>query len=534
MRQIVMSLISGILLSSLLSYMLLIQPSSLVIEGIRTEALRQGTKDFPLPLAGHWNTGQEKDGFSPSYQLSMIERGHYLLPWFLMPDTTANPDDQRWIEYYETAIKRAGQLNLPISFVGTQWEFLLTTDEFFNLPPDNNPNVVAADGQVSRSVSPFGPVSHWEEVGMKWGSSRMIKKLQEWYPNPPLVLFVSNNEQVKLEWTNVEEDRRYLKLFGAGHDDNFKRKVVGDGWIERYRALQQGIRTGLSARAWKQNAVFIGYSAFGPSHFGRWDSWMEHSLYTTGRIDPSPLAWDGGTPPFYTFDWATITDYTVYSPQVEGMNWVFMQKEARKLNPRFWFEISTWDGFQPGPTDKRDFYKKQGQTFTPERYGGMVQFGMWLLRPKVVREFRGYRDTLVQAEPYFLPIVDAVDRVHKNPTLKDFWRRGELVANRSQSHPYQSLIPKEYQTADRWYLPDTQVDPARPWELGTALPVYTLALVKGTAPARSWLLYVYSPLGPRQSVQVSIPEYRAVTVNATLGGSFYLVEENNQQVQSIN
>src|SRR5262245_19962401 len=116
MRRILISLVPGIILSSLL----IAQAASTVVEGIRTEALRQSARDLALPLAAHWNMGQEKDGFTPSYQMSMIERGHYLLPWFLMPDMSVSPDDQRWIDYYETAIKRAAQLNLPISLVGTQ------------------------------------------------------------------------------------------------------------------------------------------------------------------------------------------------------------------------------------------------------------------------------------------------------------------------------------------------------------------------------------------------------------------------------
>jgi hypothetical protein len=31
------------------------------------------------------------------------------------------------------------------------------------------------------------------------------------------------------------------------------------------------------------------------------------------------------------------------------MNWVCMLEETYQLNPRFWFEISTWDGIpRPG------------------------------------------------------------------------------------------------------------------------------------------------------------------------------------------
>src|SRR5262245_38764317 len=213
--------------------------STTVVE-IREEALRANDSSVgrPLPLAGHWNLGQEKNGFSPSYQMKMIEQGHYLLPWFLMPDVNANPQDPRWISYYEAPIKRAAELKLPVALVSTQWEAMLSVDDkYVNLPPDQNPNVVATDGKVRREVSPFGPVGVWREVGARWASSPMMKRLQEWYADPPLLLFVSNNEHMKLQWAKVEDDRRYVELFGRGRDDDFKRKVVGDGWIERYRAL---------------------------------------------------------------------------------------------------------------------------------------------------------------------------------------------------------------------------------------------------------------------------------------------------------
>jgi hypothetical protein len=522
-RTYIRLVLSLILFSALMIY----SPTPLK-ETVRTEASAQfaGMNDRSLPYVAHWNLGEVKGGFSPEYQMKLVDQGEYLLPWFLMPNEFADPEDPHWQEYYEAAIKRAAQLNLPISLISTQWEIILsTTDEYLNLPPDQNPNVVTADGQVRREVSPFGPVNVWKEAGMKWGSSRMMKKLQEWYPNPPMVLFVSNNEHVKLEWMKAEEDCRFARLFGRGRDDDFKRKVVGDGWIERYRALQQGIREGLASDEWREKAVFIGYDAFGPSHFARWAGWMEHSLYSSGRVAPWPYAWDGASTPFYVFNWSSITDYTVFSPQIEAMNWVFMLEETRRFNSKFWFEISTWDGHEQGDIDKHKAYERAGQEFTPDRYAGMVQFGMWLLRPRVVREFRGYRDTVAQSEAYFLPITDAVYRVHKNSTLNEFWRRGELVPNRMQSHPYQTLVPAEYQNVDRWFLLETSLDPPRPWELGTQLPVFALALVKGKAPQRQWLVYAHSPLGDRQGVQVSIPGYRSVTMNVTVAGTYYLVDE---------
>lgn len=514
------------------------QTPSPVITAIREEALRDAESKIgrPLPLAGHWNLGEAKDGFAPDYQLKMIEQGHHLLPWFLMPNVHAHPQDPRWLDYYETPLKRAVRLRLPISLISTQWEAMLSVDgKYVDLPPDQNPNVVTADGMIRREVSPFGPLGTWHEVGMKWASSPMMKRLQEWYSDPPLVLFISNHEHSKLQWNKVEQDRRFMKLFGAGGDDDFKRKITGDGWIARYRALQRGVRDGLVSQKWKDSARFIAYDAFGPSHFARWPGWIEHSLYSAGRIDPWPFAWDGASPSFYVFNWSSITDYTVFSPQVEAMSWVFMLDEVRRINPNFWFELSTWDGHDPGAAnDKRKFYERAGQSYSPERYGGMVKFGMWLLRPRVVREFRGYQETLSEAERYFLPIVEAIDSIHKNSTLREFWRRGRLVANRHHQHPYQTSVPKEYQSVERWFLLDTSLDPKRPWELGTPLPVYALTLVMGAGPKRQWLLYAHAPAGARQSVQVVIPEYRTVTINVSVSGSFYLVDEKSRRVQAVN
>lgn len=503
---------------------------------IRNNTDPKSVVDYPLPLAGHWNLGESENGFAPEYQMKMVEQGHQLLPWFLMPNIYARPDDPRWIRYYETAIKSSARLKLPISFVGTQWEGRLSLDdEFFKLPIEKNANVIKIDGTIKRELSPFGPPQTWYQVGKTWTSSLMIKRLQELYPNPPIILFVSNNESARLSWKNAEEDRRYIERFGKGRSDDFKRNAVANGWIECYRALLKGMREGLGNNAWRDKAIFIGYDAFGPPHFARWSGWMEYSLYSTGRIDPWPYVWDGASPSYYLFNWSSITDYTVFSPQVESMNWIFMLNEARKVNPNFWFEISTWDGHEAAlDNDKRKSFARAGQNYTPERYGGMIQFGMWLLRPRVVREFRAYQDTLSEAEPYFLPIIAAVDRVHNNPVLSEFWRTGQMVSNRRHQHPYQSIVPGEYQSLDRWFLLDTSIDPARPLELNTELPVFALTLVNGTFPKRRWLVYAHSPLKTRSKIKVTIPGYRSIDINVTVGGSFYLVDEKSNSVKPVN
>jgi hypothetical protein len=216
------------------------------------------------------------------------------------------------------------------------------------------------------------------------------------------------------------------------------------------------------------------------------------------------------------------------------MNWVFMLEEARRFNKNFQFEMSTWDGHEPNlDNDKRKYYTSLGQVYNPGRYEGLVQFGMWLLRPNTVREYRDETDTLTNAEPYFMSIVHSVDRVHTDPILRKFWRKGQLVANRKYPHPYQSDIPAEFQGKNRWFLLDTNLDPARPWTLDTEIPVFSLALVLGNSPEREWLIYAHSPLNEYWNTIVTLPEYGPVKISASPSGRFYHLLEKGTVINEI-
>jgi hypothetical protein len=507
-------------------------------EAVRVEACRANADPLgrPLPLASHWNTGVHPPGdtFDPAYQLGLIAGGHHLLPFFQMPQPSDSADRKPFKDYYEVALRKAAALRLPLCLIATQWESLLTYDKaYFALPPDKNPNVIGPDGKVRPEVDPLGPVGPWQEVGRRWTASPGMKRLQELYPDPPLVVFVSNNEHARLWWPKAEGSKRYLDRFGKGRSDDFKRKAFADGWAERYRALQSGMREGLTSANWKKKALFVGYDAFGPPHFARMRDWKQYSLYVPGRVDPSPLTWDGGSPSYYVHNWNQSTDYRVWSPQVEFMNLAFMLREAHKLNPKFWFEISTWDGNVDQPNDKRKFYARQGQAYDAGRYGGVVRFGMWLVRPRVVREFRGWTEKRSVQGPYFQAVVGAVDQVHGDPTLRRFWRQGRLVPNRKHPHPYQTDVPPEYAKEDRWFLLDTDLDPKRPWGLTTEVPVFALALALGEGAGREWLVYAHAPLGLRKNVEVTVPGLGPVKIDVPPAGAFYQVAAKTKRVTRV-
>lgn len=534
-----------------------------VAEAIRAEAVRPnfGPEGRPLPLASSWTVGAYQSdkcaGWRPENQMRLIEQGHYLLPWFHHPaikGEVPTDSDDFWLKYYKGPIQRAHELKLPLTFIASQWERGLSgkSGPYFGLPPEQNSNVVTTDGKVLPKVSPFGPVEPWRRIGAAHTDNPWMKQIQQWYPDPPLVIFLSNNEHGKLKWTEVEKSRRYMGKYGKGRDDDFKRKVIADGWIERYRALQDGMRQGLANDTWKKNAIFVGYAVTELAHFGRWSGWTHYSQHSKGRIDPGALTWDGGSPSYYTHDWNPSTDYKTWSPQIEFMNLVFVLEESYRLNPRYFFEFSTWDGYRAKlRRDKRhpsvrSVYRLAGQTYDPQRYGGFVQFGMWLMRPRAVRDFRDWiepwddqmgedgRVTHEGGGPYFMALARAVDRVHNNPVLRQWWRKGELVPNRAHGHPYQSAIPDEWQDVDRWFLLDCSANAQEvPWEYDWPVNVFSLALTQGEKPNRLWLIYAHSPRGDRKDVKVTIPDYRQITITSTVGGSFYVVDEANGAVRPV-
>ena len=155
----------------------------------------------PLPLAAHWCNGHHRFsvGYAPAAQIKLIEQGHHVLPAFHFHDTddmglgpSAGPPG--FAEYFEQPMKRAAELKLPLTLVSTQWEYLLSQEPYLSLPADKNPNVVTLAGKTLPQVCAFGPVELWREVGKKWTSGAGIGKLQQWYPDPPRVIFLSNNE----------------------------------------------------------------------------------------------------------------------------------------------------------------------------------------------------------------------------------------------------------------------------------------------------------------------------------------------------
>ena len=183
------------------------------------------------------------------------------------------------------------------------------------------------------------------------------------------------------------------------------KSVAARGYIDRYRALIDGFRSALTP-AWRDKAVFIGYEAFGPPHYARWSGWPRYSEIFDQYIDNSPFMWGGAAPSYYLQDWNASRDDQIFGPQGEAQNQAFMLDEAYASNPNFWFELSIWDGDQIKRDSLSDIIP-----FTTDRYKAMAQFGMWLLRPRVIREFRHSTETFQSVGIWFEALQSVIDKI---------------------------------------------------------------------------------------------------------------------------
>lgn len=499
---------------------------------IRDAATRDVSNGHPLPLLASWNTGVINGfvGFDARYQLQRIAQGDYLLPWFQL----FRPDELSAGFPFENAFRKAAELKLPVSFISTQWDVLVAEEIRDRADTTGSALRGRQSLQKTQPLSPFSPVSIWYEAGQRWGEHPALQRLQAIYPDPPLVLFVSNNEQPRLMWREIRDSEDVRQRLGMNASDDAIRKLVGDLWIERFQALQRGFREALINPQWQQQAVFVGYDAFVTSAVGRWAGWSEYSLITASRLDPWALAWDGISPSYYAPDWNPTSDFQVMSPQLETMNWLPFLDEAYRLNPRLWFELSIWDGQQQTKaTDKAAYYRRLGQHYDENRYQGFVQFGMWLLRPRLVREFRDHLATRYDFSKYFNSAAKAVRKVHETPELRRFWTHGQLVANTQTTHPYNAALPTSLKQSRRWYLLDSNLNPPRPWSLDTSLRVYSIALSLGIAPHREWLIYAFSPLDEGVSTTVTIPQGPMTDVQASRTGCFSILDETAKKTQLV-
>jgi len=447
-----------------------------------------------LPLVANWNVGipEYSDGLDPLYMINKLTNGESLIPtWKLDPYY----NDNIGLSYYETSIKKAAALGLPLVFILPSPESALTKDDvYFTMDKTNNPNVITPKGIVLPKLSPFGPDSLWNEVGGQWSTTSLMAQLQEWYPNPPLVIFIDEDSASKLSWSELSNSSRYQTQYPSDATDEFKRTLVNAQWVEKYRQLHQGFVQGFTNDAWKKNAKFITRNQLA-INMGTSSDWKQDATTTNLQANVWPLTANGLT-----------INFDISEDKELLNNLPFMLDEAKNINPNFVSQLSI------------DAHQK---ITNPNTYRGYTQLALWLLRPNIIRQ-TSYGTTKADINPLFQEVVDSVELINNNDIFADFWKNGKLV--QTGNSPYTKNIPAAYKNVPREFLLKTNANS----------PVWAFALMQGTTPNREWLVYAQSPEGNLSDISVSIPNYNNIDINTTSNGNFYTLHENNKRKTNIN
>ncbi len=469
-----------------------------------------------LPIVAHWNTGYPKytNGMNPDYMLSLVENGLHVIPsWHLDPYW----NDSVPQTYYEESILKAAELKLPLIFITKPFEAALLQDSYYsNIVGLNNPKVLDEDGKYYDELSPFASDRNWYSVGKRWARSAILQKIQKWYPDPPLVMFVADEKVLKLNWINAETSQRYVDTYSKNanyQDENFRRNALGDAWKNKYKQLKRGFQRSLQSSIWKNNIKFVSYNEL-PVDMGEESSWKNDATYTNERLSIWKETSDATVSEYHLKTDGSESASSIKGPHTRANNLPFIFKETQGVNPDFTGQLSLSDGHQFD---------------SPESYRGFTQMALWLTRPSVIRESASWSSDRDDIGLHFQEIIDSVEMIHNNTMLHRFWREGKLLANDNYSNPNNSAIPTQYQDAQRWFMLDVDANPQQPWDSSDQIAVWAIALEVGKAPEREWLLYAQSPSGDQHDIAVTIPGYESVIVDSNTEGAFYVINELQEE-----
>lgn len=530
-----------------------------------------GPEGRPLPLAGSWMVEKM---YGPQRFVEMIKKGHHMLPSIGDPFFLAtyayildnkgflNQKLPAYFERIEPVLQYCRENNLPIAIRGGNWGVGPARLEYqYHRAPKKNRQIFSPEESVRLMIekddqltsgswkmsSPFGPVERWEAFGKWWLSNEAMQRIQEIYPDPPLVVFLNNNEAGHIGLKHLARSVRFQRQHEEGLSNEERRSILEEAYDEKYAAMFAAAREAMTRPAWQENTRFVAYNAWPGSVIGR----------TSARNRPGEWKrFDGAMPEFYLNDWQIYrgkTDYNYWSPQTEALKVQGSQDAIFGAAPDYYFASIAWEGGRPVTRRSAVNCLATGmygtgpmQRWSFERYEGMVQFGLWAMRPRTMREFR-WPPTRHNAydEGAFMALVRSVDRPWENETLREFWRFGKLVESEGFRPPNKRVASELRSYSRVASLLPVDVNPPRKgwpriWELKAdkrqpvKLRVLALALKLGEAPRRRWLIYAHAPLGAVVEPTITLPEYGEVTVDGVAqSGSFFLIEEADDSVETL-
>jgi len=523
---------------------------------------RQQTVSAPrhlLPYWGSWNTGEyqkrdgEDTGYHPDWQYDRIVAGSHLHPTFeFISDTLPERIRLTRAHYYEPLWSHARQTKLPLTFIGRNFGDMFRRLEPWASMTEQHPFVEYEDGSIQRRwLSPWNQnAHHWSALGRLIGAY-LRKEYAQDYPDPPYVYLGDNNELGMCRLAEAMKDVA-LPEYLAGADRQLIIREMWDGYRMRRSLLIEGIRE--ACPEWADEIHLFAYSDFG-NEFCAVEQKADPYAYrypwsgADGRLEFAGYHVTANVG--YLHSWSNHSPHKVRSPQVEACNSRYALDRYRSaVNPAFELETHFWNG----------------QNRDADVWQGVVRCVLWTMRTERNRLFLGASQSVSDTwENHMKPLVRAVEEVHRNRQLADFWQHGELLHNRwardwrrfpatskydtqdGYGHPYHwpsVLPPEEQDPGRRWFLQRVPVNQRFvPWKtIGgpdnrlfdrwrndrshqTDVPVFAIALQREDR----YLVYAHAPQGALREVNIEIcpdgnePRF-SVTVDVPVEGGFWIFE----------
>ena len=355
-----------------------------------------GPKGRPLPVGLHMLNDD------PEYVSGLVKKGHHVIPIFDNPsfrvqfDVNINPKninrlEELWEKNWKPRLEEARKLKLPILFFGGNWAVDLVDYEARRInygkeeiPKEKRAAIsIVGDRIYNKIADPLGPTEAWKAYGQFWTGNMIMKRMQEVYPNPPLVIFGDNAETGELhDLDRFMNSERFQAKYGKGpHTTAFTSKILQEGYRERYTEMFAACRNALVSPTWKKNLRFLAYNTL----------WEHSSIGNNGpraNFDYDPQegwrrwkSYDGSIPELYDNDWQLgKRDNVPFSMQVEAGGYYAMQKRIFAERPDFWWSTFVWDGAVPSEvfrgtrgTSKSFWYVSRGERWSFPRYEGRIK-----------------------------------------------------------------------------------------------------------------------------------------------------------------
>lgn len=414
-----------------------------------------------LPCVAEWNV----KGFDLTWHVAQAKQ-HRFVPSIFLPQSDEAADDKTFANYlgqHADALKWLDDTGCPVCLRMGNIGQVFYDQPQYRLPktPDSiarSPLVWTKRGGVlddQRQTDSFAPAGIWGIEGSILGRTPYVQALTDAIKVPEWVMLVENNEagRDRPEWFFADEFAEKLsyksieasaalsvratwympQLTPAGFIDEMAERRAA-----QYRAFYAGFWQEIS-RTWSVDSKTAAY--YKPD--------LRYPTTTRGMVScvgylPELMRCDGASIDFYValnqmHDF-TSPDHLAISNMIPAWEW------ARENNPGYYRELSLALGDQAalqGSVEGRHL------PISPELYGAYIHWLLWTIRdcktPVMLRHWcasnarpddlffpawsDGMRDRLGRSKrgDYIKPIMQAVDFVCDNPTLRKFFRDGNPV-----------------------------------------------------------------------------------------------------------